>query len=86
MITSYDLLIFDTDTIEDIIIYKSLDKFVEDRKKLYTSVKFNFHSVPLENFKYIFRFEKNDIIKLYEALQLPNRFETSDQHVIDGKS
>ncbi|XP_063912768.1 uncharacterized protein LOC135129532 [Zophobas morio] len=80
-----DLLLYgDTDSISDYFFYKSLEKVLAEKRQLYTRVPFDIHKVEIGNFKYLCRFDKEDIVKLHRALQLPHRFETEDRHIIGG--
>lgn len=70
--------------LEQYLVHKALQKELTEKQLLYNCSPFDINEVALDNFRYLFRFEKEDIFTLYRALKMPERWVTSDRHTIGG--
>jgi hypothetical protein len=57
---------------------------LEEKQQLYNCASFDIDVIPQQNFRHMFRFDREDIIRLHAALQMPLRWETPHRHVIGG--
>lgn len=74
----------DDSDFEDAVLLEVLDhNNIEYRAELYG--KFNLDVLSENECKLNFRFEKNDILRLVEALRIPNEFITDSQHKVSGQ-
>ena len=73
-----------TEDVQNYLVHQLIQKELTEKRYSYTCVKFNMNSIPPENFRFLFRFEKEHIIKLHQALQMPAKWVTPDGHVIEG--
>lgn len=61
------------ETVSDYLFFVSLSRSLQEKQQLYSCTPFQINSIPENNFCYLFRFNREDIVRLHAALQLPSR-------------